>query len=131
MRRVHGGRPRIVRQGLQQTIRPFGGQFFDGVVDSGLPPGGDVGEVFLFEPVLDNVESIMPIEHDIDGIFDAGRAGPRGVKGEEANLHGEIHAGVIAQDTVEERLAIAGFADDAIRRPLAHLDPIALRINEI
>ena len=80
--------------------------------------------------VLDDIESVVAIQHHIDRILDARRTRAGGVEGQEPQFYGEIHGGIISQYTIEEWFPIAGFADDTIGSSVTHLHPIALRVNK-
>ena len=75
--------------------------------------------------MLDDVECIVPIEHNIERVFDAGRAGASGVEGQKSHLQREVHIGLVSQHTIERRLPIAGLTDDAVRSSLADLYPVS------
>ncbi len=73
----------------------------------------------------------MPIEHDIERVFDAGRAGASGIESQKSHLQSKIHVGVVPQHAIEKRFAVAGLADNAVGGALTHFHPVSLRVDEI
>src|SRR4029077_1335575 len=68
---------------------------------------------------------------DVEGEIDGRAADARAVEGERADFEGELHAVVVFEGAIEDRFAVAGFADDAIWRAGADFDPVALRVEEV
>src|SRR5262245_31671868 len=128
--RVSRGWPRVLREYVQQAIDPVRRQFFDRLIDARLPPGRNVGEIFFLKTMFDDIKGIVSIEDDVEWIFDTRRTRARSIESEKSHLQREVHAGVEPQDAVEQWFTVSCFANDAVRRALAHLYPVPLWIDK-
>ena len=91
----------------------------------------DVGEIFLLKAVFENIKGVVPVEHDIKRIFDAGRTGACGIEGQETDLEREIHVSVIPKHPIQQRFPIARLTDDAVGGSFySPPHPISLRENQ-
>src|SRR5262245_5469861 len=80
--------------------------------------------------MFDDIKGIVSIEDDVEPIFDTRRTRARSIESQNYHFQRAVHAGAVSQDAVEQWLTVSCFANDAVRRALAHLYPVPLGIDK-